>query len=237
MCEYLCEHLCQMRGVHPARQTRILPSAAMRSWRVGTVLMPPFIRNPGGTGTLLCVLEPRQSARFAIWVLPGMLWQQWVGFQRYPASDQGSGLGTWVLIYLGNSSLDTASECAGWRLIPLNSISQGGSTEHDAYRVLIAVIRGIVSRSTMLSWTDFFTAEHPACNFPGSREIMLSFQEFWTVEFLLLKTPYPRACKAEQAWDPLLRVTFFNAKNKTHRITKETNYAETKCYTTKNILK
>lgn len=43
---------------------------------------------------------------------------------------------------------------------------------------------------------------------------MLSFQEFWTVEFFLLKTPYPRAWKAGQAWDPLLRVTFFNAKIK-----------------------
>lgn len=40
-----------------------------------------------------------------------------------------------------------ASEDAVQMLIPLSSISQGGSIERGTYRVLIAIIRGKVSRS------------------------------------------------------------------------------------------
>lgn len=70
---------------------------------------------------------------------------------------------------------------------------------------------------------------------------MLCFPLFWSVGFFLCKASHPKVynllcheClwQAGEAWGILFQITFLNARNKTHRITKETKY-----HTTKNTLK
>lgn len=88
----------------------------------------------------------------------------------------------------------------------------------------------------MVSGTPFFTTELLPCDFLGSREIMPCFQLFWTVGFfakhhlpkhtiLCVMNPFDSLGKPGASF---FRITFFNAKNRTYRITKETKYHPTK---------
>lgn len=149
----------QIRGVHPAGQTRIPYSDLMRNWRVNSILMHPFIRKSIKHSECALGLRALERCCFGHFkfdhescccnekdskdLLPHREAEEWWFKSRY----------TWEIALLH------ISEYTGQTLISLGRISQGSSIEHSTYSVLTAIIQGKGFRLKM--WGEWWV-EHPS---------------------------------------------------------------------------